>query len=100
MIINKTIRGFSSVIAFVLLLSLEGFCLSTGNFAFDLTLQYARSHCIMHILFHGKLFECFHQFLQLKYLAVPGLAAEHLCRALNDFLFVGLDFLMRKLGSP
>jgi len=38
--------------------------------------------------------------LQEKYLGVPGLAEEHLCLALNDLRFLGLDFLMRKLGSP
>jgi hypothetical protein len=54
----------------------------------------------MYALLYKEFFKCFHQFLQLKYLAVPGFAEEHLCRALNDFLFLGLDFLMRKLGSP
>jgi hypothetical protein len=40
------------------------------------------------------------QFLQEKYLAVPGFALEHLWRALKDFLFFALDFLILKLGSP
>lgn len=41
-----------------------------------------------------------HQFLQLKYLAVPGLADAHLCRARNALRFTGLLFLIRLLGSP
>lgn len=41
-----------------------------------------------------------HQFLQLKYLAVPGLADAHLCLARKALRFLGLLFLMRLLGSP
>ena len=42
----------------------------------------------------------YHQFLQEKYLGVPGLALAQSCLALKLFLFLGLDFLMRRLGSP